>query len=169
MMKALEQDCEVQILSNHELLNQTKELVQREREIGIRVLHRLKEINRRRLYCELGYSSLFTYLVSELRYPESSAFRLVNAMKITSELPETEEKIKNGTLSITTVAQVQSYCQAQKREHHLEFKLEDKKELLQAIEGHSKKEVEVILASFNSKHPLPKEREKVRVLNEKQT
>jgi len=47
-------------LGNSELLEQTHSLVKEERRIGIQILHRLKEISRRRIYLELGYSSLFT-------------------------------------------------------------------------------------------------------------
>jgi len=47
-------------LGNAELLEQTHSLVKEERSIGIQILHRLKEISRRRFYSELGYSSLFT-------------------------------------------------------------------------------------------------------------
>ena len=64
-----------------------------------------------------GYSSLFTCLVQEFQYPEATAYRLLNAMKLVSEVPEVEGKIQSGQLSVSAIAQVQSYCQAQKIEH----------------------------------------------------
>ena len=77
-------------LGNSELLQQTHSLVKEERRIGVQILHRLKEISYRRLYSELGYSSLFTCLVQEFKYPEATAYRLLNAMKLVSEVPEVE-------------------------------------------------------------------------------
>ena len=43
-----------------------------------------------------GYSSLFTCLVQEFQYPEATAYRLLNAMKLVSEVPEVEGKIQSG-------------------------------------------------------------------------
>jgi len=55
------------VLPNAELLDQTHQLAKDERRIGTLILHRLKEILRRRLFASLGYSSVFTYLVQELK------------------------------------------------------------------------------------------------------
>src|SRR4051812_19985054 len=112
-------------LGNKELLDQTVKLVELERNTGIQILHRLKEINRRRLYAELGFSSLFKYLRDSLKYPESTACWLIKATELLAEVPEVEEKIQSGELSVSTVSQVQSYCKAQKRENNLQFTTED--------------------------------------------
>jgi len=151
-------------LGNSELLQQTHSLVKEERRIGVQILHRLKEISYRRLYSELGYSSLFTCLVQEFKYPEATAYRLLNAMKLVSEVPEVEGKIQSGQLSVSTIAQVQSYCQAQKRENGLDIKLEEKKQILQAAEGRSKRETEKLLTSLHPEQPLPLMKETERVL-----
>lgn len=50
-------------LSDRDLIESIEETVGREREILIRVLEHLREIDRRRLYSSLGYSSLWDYAV----------------------------------------------------------------------------------------------------------
>ncbi len=58
-------------LKDSELLAQTKALAQTERDVLTNVLRHLKEIERRKLFCDLGYGSLFEYVVNELKYSET--------------------------------------------------------------------------------------------------
>ncbi len=53
-------------LCDTELINETKKLSQKEREISLAVLLHIKEIESRRLYAARGYSSLFAFCVVEL-------------------------------------------------------------------------------------------------------
>ena len=145
---------QLRTLSDSILLQKTDSLVREERRIGIQILHHVKEISRRRLHCELGFSSVFTYLVEHLKYPEASAYRIVNAMKLLKELPEMEKKVEEGLLSIQTLSQVQSYCQAQKKENQLEIQREEKLQVLASVEGCSRKETEKVLASLYPAQPL---------------
>jgi hypothetical protein len=145
----------IKALSNSSLLQKTNSLVREERNIGIQILYHLKEIGRRRLHCELGYSSLFTYAVEYLKYPESTAYRLVSAMKLLRELREVEQKVESGSLSISTLSMVHSYCQAQKRENQVVFDRADKVQVLASVEGCSRKETEKVLASWLPEQPLP--------------
>jgi hypothetical protein len=86
-------------LSSTELLSRTKSLVSEERRISTDVLHHLREIERRRIFAEAGFSSLFAYCVSELKYSEGSAYRRISAMRLLKECPEIEESIRDGSLS----------------------------------------------------------------------
>ena len=67
--RASQTDRELRNLSNEDLIFQVKLATRGERAMTLRVLHRLNEIERRRLYLELGYSSLFDYCVRCLKYP----------------------------------------------------------------------------------------------------
>ena len=49
-------------------------LVQEERELLTSVLAHLREIERRRLFCDLGFSSLFSYAVEKLGYLTTRRF-----------------------------------------------------------------------------------------------
>jgi hypothetical protein len=159
---------EIRNLPSPELLRQTEALVREEREIGIAILHRLREISRRRLHCEAGCSSLFTYCVQQLKYPEASAYRLIQAMRAVLEFPEIETKIQEGELSISAVSQVQSFCNAQEKENAVIVTPEQKKELFAAVEGKTRKESEQALASLFPQNQLSK-KDKEKPLNQAET
>ena len=51
-------------LSNTQLLSETKKLVQKERQINVLVLQHLQEIEKRKLYLDRGFPSLFEHNIS---------------------------------------------------------------------------------------------------------
>jgi len=91
-------------LSDRALLADTKNLAQTERGLLTKVIHHLREIDRRRLYSDLGYGSLFEYAVKELQYSEGQAGRRLQAMRMIKEIPEVERKIASGELNLSNVA-----------------------------------------------------------------
>lgn len=127
-------------LTDTALLLDTKILVAHEREISLKVLHHLKEIERRRLFSDKGYSSLFDYAVRELGYSEPSAARRISAARLLKEMPEIEKRIESGVLSLTNLSMASQL-----------FRNEDikdvsaKKEILKQIEGTTKAECEKVL------------------------
>ena len=106
---------ELKKLSDQNLLLQTKNLVQRERNITLQVLRHLSEIEHRKLYFKRGFSSLFDYTVKELGYSEGSAYRRIKAMKLCCEVPETASKLKTGSLNLTTASKLQTYFEKQNK------------------------------------------------------
>lgn len=55
-------------LTDEVLLKETERLAKQEREILVSVLHHLREVGRRRLFCTLGFGSLYSYCVEHLGY-----------------------------------------------------------------------------------------------------
>ena len=102
-------------LKDFELLSLTKSLVQKERELTTQVLRHLAEIERRKLYCDLKYGSLFDYAVGELGYSEASAGRRIQAMRLMNEIPEVEQKIESGALNLSNICQAQGFFRDQKK------------------------------------------------------
>src|SRR4051794_3851889 len=98
---------QVQKLDNNTLLNKTKSLATAERKITLEVLHHLREIFRRRLFALRGFNSIFEYATKELGYSDASAQRRLAAMRLLTEIPEAEDKIKSGELTLTNAAQAQ--------------------------------------------------------------
>lgn len=139
-------------LTDKALLADTRLLVAHEREISLKVLHHLKEIERRRLFADLGYPSLFEYTVRELGYSEPSAARRISAARLLKDMPEIAKRIENGTFSLTNLSLVSKL-----------FKNEDitdvvaKKEILKQIEGTTKKECEKVLMTMIPPADIPKE------------
>src|SRR5262249_13180320 len=102
-------------LSDNDLLSKTKVVVHQEREVTTRVLRHLREVERRRLYADLGYSSLHDFAIRELKYSNSAARRRIEAMRLLKELPEVEAKIQSGHLNLTTVLQVRSFFKTERK------------------------------------------------------
>lgn len=90
-------------LTDKTLLFDTKNLASQYRSITTQLLHHLREIDARKLYSELGYSTLFNYVVQELGFSEASASRRISAMKLLKEIPELEEKIESGVLNLSHI------------------------------------------------------------------
>jgi len=122
-------------LTDSTLLADTKILVRQEQALLSKILWHLKEVDERRLYSELKYSSLFDYCTKELGYSESSAQRRIVAARALGQFPEIAPKIEAGELTLATVALVVS-----------EFKDPgEKREMFVKVEGLSRaKAIELI-------------------------
>lgn len=96
-------------LQDKTLLDDTKILAGVDRETTLKLLHHLKEIDRRKLYSDLKYSSLFNYCIHELGYSEGSAQRRIVAARMMRDIPEIEEKIETGELTLTNISLVNQF------------------------------------------------------------
>lgn len=133
----------IQSLSDQALLANTLNLVKREKEILSDILAHLQEVHRRRLFCELGFGSLFQYCVKQLGYSEDQAYRRINALKLIREIPEVHEQIAKGELTLSSLSVAQSLFKADAEV--------DKKEVLTALKHKSKRELEKVIKEFSSK------------------
>ena len=117
-------------IRNDQLLLQTKNLVQKERQINIQVLQHLQEIEKRKLYLDRGFPSLFEYAVKELGYSHSAAYRRIKSMRLCRDIPQATSKIKTGSLNLTTASQLQTFFEKKKRKDREEEKTFVKKNLV---------------------------------------
>ena len=117
-------------IKNDQLLLQTKNLVQKERQINIQVLQHLQEIEKRKLYLDRGFPSLFEYAVKELGYSHSAAYRRIKTMRLCRDIPQATAKIKTGSLNLTTASQLQTFFEKKKRKDREEEKTFVKKNLV---------------------------------------
>lgn len=143
-------------LTDKNLLADIKLLVIEERLVSLNVLHHLKEIEKRRLFSDLGYGSLFEYAVKELSYSEPSASRRIHSARLLKDFPELEGKIEDGSLTMTNMAMAALTFKNEKIKDD-----ELKKEILHQIENTTKRECEKVLLSFSAPNPLPKEEMKI--------
>lgn len=114
------------------------------------MLHHLREIEKRRLFSDLGYPSLFEYAVRELGYSEPSAARRISAARLLKEMPELAKRIENGSLSLTNLSLA---SQLFKNEEISD--VASKKEILKQIEGTTKKECEKVLMTLIPPTDIP--------------
>mgnify|MGYP001561256182 CR=1 FL=1 len=141
-------------LSNAELWNQTAQLAIEIRNKEVLFLDHLREIERRELHKLRGYGSLHEYLVDELKYSDGSAHRRIKSMQLVRDLPEVKRKLETGELSLSAASRVQVFFNQQFQEDKT-YSLEEKKDLLELVQGKSYRETETILA-VKSGGELPK-------------
>jgi len=152
-------------LSDAALIERTQELVGIERDTTTKVLEHLREIERRRLFSSLGMSSLFQYCVEILKYSESAANRRISSMRLLKSLePQTAAEIKlkveNGSLTLSHLAQAQSFFTKESKNNAV-LNNGGKKEILNSLEGKSTRQAETILQAASSQ-PIPPIREYTR-------
>lgn len=102
-------------LSDENLICKTDTLVREEREVLAKVLHHLREIERRRLFSDYGYKSLFDMAVKRFGYSEDQAYRRIQAMRLMYEIPELEDKICSGEMSLTLIGVAQTFFSHEKK------------------------------------------------------
>jgi hypothetical protein len=129
----------LETLSDCELLQKTKKLRTEEKSLTSQVLEHLQEVENRKLYCDLGISSLFSYCLKELEYSPAEASVRVNAVRLVKSHPEIKEKIDRGIMSLTSASLAQSFFREQK------VTGEKQKEILKQIEGTSTRETKMLL------------------------
>jgi hypothetical protein len=144
-------------LSNEALLAKTQALVAEERKVTTSVLWHLHEIQRRRLYSEKGYGSLFEYAVQALGYSEAAAGRRISAMRLLVEVPEIEPALENGQVSLSTLSTIQHFIQRKDEP----VSKSEKRDLVFALQGKSRRDCEKELAAMDPKAAIPQERERV--------
>jgi hypothetical protein len=131
-------------LSNHDFIELLRAKSQAERALNVEVIDLLEEMERRRLYLEMGFGSLMEYCVKDLRYSESAAYRRIAAMRVSRELPEVKKALTEGTLNLMSVTQAQTLFSAEAKNSNT-YSTNAKRNLLKSLENKSKREVEKIL------------------------
>lgn len=135
-------------LSDKQLLLDMHRLVHQEREILVKVLWHLKEIDKRKLYADLKCKSLFDYAITVLKYSEGQASRRISACRLLIELPEIMPKIESGALNLTLLNQA--------AKHFGEEGIKDPKEktkILNKIVGSTTRESDKILSELREHKP----------------
>jgi hypothetical protein len=144
-------------LSHKELIEGAKQLVSEELKISVRLLEYLREIEAQLIYAELGFDSMWSFCVKYLKLSEGDAQRKLSAMRLCKVIPEVTKDITQGRITLTNVAQVQSFFNAEKRAGN-ELSLEEKKDVLQSVHCLSKAECEKKLMELSPVSAIPAER-----------
>ena len=155
-------------INDQHLIHELKVLVSREREVLSQLLQYLKEVEDRRLYAARGYDSLFSFMRGELGYSEAAADRRIKTMRLVKDLPEVEEKIITGSLSLTVASAAQRFIKKEEKNRREEKRApipkSEKLALIQSLEGCSQRECEKKLAKISPETALPGD--KTRILTE---
>ena len=102
-------------LPDRALLARTRQLVGQERHLHVEIVDHLREIEDRDLHLARGFSTLFDYAVNELGYSNGAAWRRTLAMRLCRRMADVRERLLNGSLTLSTAAQLQSAFERQER------------------------------------------------------
>ena len=131
----------VQQLSDKVLLEQADLITTHERGITILALRHLREIEVRRLFVDMGYSSMYECCLKRFKYSEGQTQRRLSSARLMTELPEIEKQIQSGDLNVTNLSKFQSFVRAEKAANHTLSK-EDKLNLIAQCENKATRQVE---------------------------
>jgi 5-methylcytosine-specific restriction endonuclease McrA len=152
-------------LRDEELLNGIREQVAAERQLLTKILHYLREVERRRAHCDVGCGTLFDFAVKDLKYSESQAARRIQAMRLIKELPEIERKIEEGALNLSNISQAQAFFRSEangtSQQPPKPASAQRKREVLQLLENKSSRDGQKALIEIGGAIAHPRERERV--------
>ena len=114
-------------LPDRVLLVRTRQLVDRERHLHVEIIDHVREIEDRDLHLARGFSTLFDYAVNELGYSNGAAWRRTLAMRLCRRMPDVRERLRSGSLTLSTAAQLQSAFERQERKRRREWAQQQKR------------------------------------------
>ena len=132
-----------------QIIRKLEDLRTREHMATVEIVEALVECARSEAYLELGYGSIWEFLVQHLKYSNAAASRRYKAMKCAQRFPRVLEMLREHRTNLSALAMAEATLV---QSHSAE-------ELLGQIEGKSQREVERVIAQ---QHPVPPRRETVR-------
>lgn len=135
--------------SDRKLLSDIKSFRKEENQALVNILIVLAEIEKRRLFSELKYESIFDYACMELKYSEPAAVRRISAMRVLRELPEIKDSIHSGQLSLSNIALAQTMFLKEMKAGRPLTK-DQKSEVLSRLKNKSARAAQTIVRSHSS-------------------
>jgi hypothetical protein len=133
-------------VSNTQLKSQLENLSRNERKITAQVVEHIAEVERRSLHLAWGYSNLFDYLTTSLNYSETAAYRRIQTARASRQMPMLLDKLENGSLKLSQVAQVETALKQEERATGQKVSMERKREVFAKIENKNGYESKKIIA-----------------------
>ncbi len=132
-------------LENDQLLAALSSLVERENDVMSDLLAHLAELDERRLYLDLGFTSLFANCTEALGFCKSSAGRRIAVARVCRKYPEAFGRVARGELQLSVLSLLGPHLSP-----------ENAAELMAACSHRSCEQVEQLLAA---RFPKPDVRE----------
>lgn len=136
-------------ISNEELTQRLEKLVRSERKITHLVLLHIIKIEERKIYAEMGFDGMYTYLTRGLGYSEASAYRRLQAARLLKQVPSVADKIESGALNLSQLTQVQK-CLKEDAKIGVDTSIKRTEEILESLQHKNTFETQKTLAvEFN--------------------
>ena len=131
-------------LSDSALLAATARAADAERQATADLLALLAEVDRRKLYLSLGYSSLFVYCTQVLRLSEPAAYTRITAARAAVRMPSVLMRLAAGDVTLTAVTLLAAHLTEDNHEA-----------MLDAARHKSKRDVERLVAGLDPHPDVP--------------
>jgi len=128
---------QLRTLSDTDFHGQFESIVSVELSATIKVLHFINDLDRRKSFLEMGYSSVLDYCVRKLGYSRSGAGRRIQAARCARRYPEVFGMLRTRELSPGTAALIESILTD-----------DNKDEILSRIRGASHREIERVVSEY---------------------
>jgi 5-methylcytosine-specific restriction endonuclease McrA len=103
----------------------------------IKMLHFINDLERRKAFLELGYSSVFDFCVRRIKYSSSQAGRRIQAARCCRRYPEFFAYLRNREVCIMTLAMIEQIIND-----------DNKDEIVKRVRGASRREVERLISEY---------------------
>ncbi len=90
-------------------------------------------MNSRKIYAQLGYGSLFEFLVKYFHFSESSAYQRISALKLIQSIPEARAALVAGETNLSTMAATQGFIRKLESEKKADLSFQEKKDIFEAV------------------------------------
>jgi hypothetical protein len=152
-------------MTNYELAEKLEGLIRQERKITNEILSLINVALERRSYLELGYSSMFDWLVKGFGYSNAAAYRRIESARLLKAVPEASRKLEDGQVNLTTLSKAQSIIKNQEKTTGKKISSEFKAEVIEKIEYKSTEQAEQVLFSLFPEAAAQERKEHRRVVD----
>jgi len=128
---------QLRTLSDTDFHHQFETIVSIELASTLKVLHFINDLDRRKSFLELGYSSVLDYCVRKLGYSRSGAGRRIQAARCAHRHPEVFGLLRARELSVGTAALIEGILSD-----------DNKDEILRRIRGATHREIERVVSEY---------------------
>lgn len=156
-------------MTNRELAIELERRIKDERQATNEILRLINLALDRRAYLELGYSSMFDWLVRGFNYSNAAAFRRIEAARLLRAVPEVESKLITGELNLTSASKAQSILRAEEKRSGKKVERSVKAGIVKKIENKSSREAEQTLFQIFPQAAESVQQERRTVVNSEET
>jgi 5-methylcytosine-specific restriction endonuclease McrA len=117
----------------------------------IKMLHFINDLERRKAFLELGYSSVFDFCVRKIKYSSSQAGRRIQAARCCRRYPEFFGYLRNREVCIMTLAMIEGIITDDNHD-----------EIVKRVRGASRRDVERLISEYR---PAAALRDRVRYVH----
>jgi hypothetical protein len=132
------------LLSDTDLLAATRSLLDQEQRLLADLLVHLGEIDKRRLYLDRAYPSMFAYCVGELGFSEDVTFNRIAVARAGRQFPEVIEAVRSSRVHLTGLRLLAPHLTD-----------DNHQDLLAEAAGKPKRKIEEMVARLSPRPPAP--------------